>query len=130
AAPQPSDGGFRALDFVLARSVSLLEGWTPQLVKLSLNYLALMCPTHFSLLQIDFDYDAEEDDDCSCHHHHHHHHHGRLYAKNGQFNHQQQTTPHLIYNRLFDEPPPPESAAYLLGTFPGQSQFARSNGGV
>lgn len=41
-----------SIDFVHITTVFIEDGFVPTLVKLSLNYLAMMCPDHFTLIQL------------------------------------------------------------------------------
>lgn len=114
-----SDNDFVAIDFVLAKSITILDGWTPDVVKLSLNYVAFMSMSsaHFSLLQIVLDdHDQQYNSTTQCHKQQVKED-PKYLPKPGE---NQQT--HLIYNRLFDEPVSAEMA--YLGFPPRQNGCA------
>ena len=111
-APQSSDTSFVTLDFLLIKSITILDSWTPEVVRLSLDYVAFMCPTHFSLIQIVLDSEKKKkgknklkSDTIS------HAAHLNGSGKNGNGTQQIPPHAHLIYNRLFDEPAPTEMTA-------------------
>lgn len=85
------------IDFLLLKSISVLDGWIPEVVKLSLNYVALMSQTHFSLLKIVF----QDPDEYKDGHHLLEVRHDPKYRVSEEI--------HLVYNRLFDEPISQES---------------------
>ncbi len=134
-APQSSEPSFVTLDFLLIKSITILDSWTPEVVRLSLDYVAFMCPTHFSLIQIVLDSEQKKKkrgkknlkSDPPSHAVAHLNGSGKS-GKSGSGT-QQQLPPnaHLIYNRLFDEPAPAEVTA-LLQT-PQPSRFGGPGGG-
>ena len=89
----PSNKCHVAIDFILIKTITVLgECWIPQMVKLSLNYVALMSQSHFSLIQIEFTDDESEYENG---------HHRLEYKYDPKFRSSDEC--HLIYNRLFDE---------------------------
>lgn len=107
---------FVAVDFVLAKSITILDGWTPEVVKLSLNYVAFMSSAHFSLLQIVLD-DHDQHDSLTAGDSDHNPKNVKIDLKYLKEAESRET--HLIYNRLFDEPVPAEMA--YLGFPPRQN---------
>ncbi|KAH9410088.1 hypothetical protein TYRP_009841 [Tyrophagus putrescentiae] len=134
-APQSSEPNFVTLDFLLIKSITILDSWTPEVVRLSLDYVAFMCPTHFSLIQIVLDSKQKKKkrgkknlkSDPPSHAVAHLNGSGKSGKSGSGTRRQLPPHAHLIYNRLFDEPAPAEVTAFLQT--PQPSRFGGPGGG-